>query len=275
MHRLDSESLSEASKGRSSESRVNRFTDIHCHCLPALDDGPADVAGSLAVCRALVQDGIAEVVATPHQLGRFDGRCNPQAVREAVGQLNRTLVENHIPLTVRAGADIRLDERIPQLLQSDQVLTLADNGRCLLLELPHDVFVEPAFLLARLHDVGVTAIITHPERHGFLASHPTHVNRWKEYEPCLQITAGSFTGDFGRQCQDAAWVFLTMDLPVAVATDAHDTDSRRPRMSMAYARLCERLGRAAADVLCVENPRRLLAGVEPLTLAQVSEGRVR
>jgi protein-tyrosine phosphatase len=249
--------------------------DIHCHCLPGLDDGPADRIGSLALCRALVQDGIKEVVATPHQLGRFDGHCGAPVVREAVGQLNAVLRDSQIPLTIHPGADVRLDERIPQLLQSGEVLTLADKGRYLLLELPHEVFIEPQFLLEGLADAGVKVVVTHPERHGFLAGNPAYVNRWAQYQPCLQITAGSFLGDFGSQSQQAAWAFLQTELPVAVATDAHDTDGRRPRMTAAWRCLSQQLGRSAADVLCVENPLRLLAGQEPVILAEVLEDRAK
>jgi protein-tyrosine phosphatase len=275
MKGLDNRGLSSTSGEHNSGGRSGRFVDIHCHCLPGLDDGPANITEALALCRALVEDGIKEVVATPHQLGRFDGHCDVQVVRQTVAQLNGVLRENQIPLMIHPGADVRLDERIPQLLQSGQILTAGDNGRYLLLELPHEVFIEPEFLLERLDDAGVKVVITHPERHGFLAGNPIHVNRWVKHQPCLQITAGSFVGDFGHQCQEAAWAFLGTELPIVVATDAHDTGSRGPRMTAAYRCLNQRLGRSAAQVLCIENPRRLLAGQEPVMLTEVLEGKAR
>ena len=50
------------------------FSDVHCHCLPHLDDGPESLEEALALCRKLVEDRVSTVVATPHQLGRFEGR---------------------------------------------------------------------------------------------------------------------------------------------------------------------------------------------------------
>jgi tyrosine-protein phosphatase YwqE len=44
--------------------RWEKFTDIHCHCLAGLDDGPATMAESLALCRRLAEEDIATVVAT-------------------------------------------------------------------------------------------------------------------------------------------------------------------------------------------------------------------
>lgn len=158
---------------------------------------------------------------------------------------------------------MRLDERIPQLLRSDAVLTVADGRRYLLLELPHEVFIDPEALLRELASMGVTAIITHPERHTHLARHPEHVRRWVEHGPCLQITAGSFGGDFGRQSQAAAWAFLHTPMPILVAADAHDTRGRAPRMSEAYSLLAQQFGYIVADILCVENPRRVIEGRDP------------
>jgi len=246
--------------------RQPTFADVHCHCLPRFDDGPADNAQALALCQALVADHTGTVLATPHQLGRFDGRYDGRRVRLAVEHLNGLLAEAGLPLTVLAGADVRLDERIGELLYMDEILTVADGGRYLLLELPDEVFVDPGILLSQLGEMGIRAIISHPERHVFLAQNPGYVRRWLEYQPCLQITAGSLLGDFGVLAQRAAWVFLKECLPVLVATDAHDTGRRAPRMTAAYTRLMQHLGRPMADVLCVENPRRLLAGDDLLTL---------
>lgn len=242
------------------------FTDVHCHCLPGLDDGPPDVASALALCRALAADRIRTVVATPHQLGRYDGLYDAGTIRQAVTQLNELLVKAEIPLHVLPGADIRIDERIDDLVQFDRVLTIADNRRYLLVELPHEVFIDPEVLLARLGQAGLCGVITHPERHMFLAERPEYVRCWASYRPCLQITAGSFLGGFGRRSERAAWAFLQESLPVVVATDAHDTAGRAPCMTDAYRLLSRYLGRDGADTLCIENPRRLLAGEDLVTL---------
>ncbi len=252
-------------------SRFAPFTDVHCHCLPGLDDGPSDLPAALTLCRALAADHISTVVATPHQLGRYDGLYDAPAVRRHVAQLSERLAEAQIPLTLLPGADVRIDERMVELVQSDDIVTVADGGRYLLLELPHEVFIDPEVLLARLVEAGLCGVITHPERHTFLADRPEYVRRWAPYQPCLQITAGSFLGGFGRRSERAAWEFLRTPLPVLVATDAHDTTSRAPCMTQTYQRLRRYIGREGADILCVENPRRMVAGEELITLHPVGD----
>src|SRR5256885_16502448 len=92
---------------------VKRIVDVHCHCLPGLDDGPKDLAGAMDLCWALANDGITDVIATPHQLGRYDGRNAPTIVRSAVVELNSKLREAGVPLQVYPGGDVRVDERLP------------------------------------------------------------------------------------------------------------------------------------------------------------------
>ena len=242
------------------------FVDVHCHCLAGMDDGPGDQAQSLTLCEALAADHISTVVATPHQLGRYDGRYNAAQIRQAVAQLNELLAEAGIALTVLPGADVRIDERIGALLQSDEILTVGDRGRWLMLELPHEVFIDPTMLLAGLAQSGLLVMVSHPERHHFLANRPSHVRQWVPYGACLQITAASFLGEFGAEAERAAWTFLNEPLPILLANDAHDTAGRAPRMTEAYRLLAQQLGTVAADVLCIENPKRLLDGRDLLML---------
>ena len=46
--------------------------DIHTHCLPGIDDGPATAEEALMMLRLFVAEGVRHVVATPHAYpGRF------------------------------------------------------------------------------------------------------------------------------------------------------------------------------------------------------------
>jgi protein-tyrosine phosphatase len=237
-----------------------RFTDIHCHCLPGLDDGPANMTEALVLCKALVADGITNVIATPHQLGRFDGCYNADKIREAVARLNKTLKKKSIPLTVLPGADVRVDERIPQLLESDSILTLSDGGKYILLELPYEIFVDIEPLLKELISLEVMPIISHPERHIALCRQPKVILKWLNIGAQLQITASSFLGDFGSEAQRATWHFLCSGWAILVATDAHDTNVRRPQMRAAFECISKILSEDIARLVCIENPSRVVNG---------------
>jgi len=252
------------------KSEQEYYVDIHCHCLPAIDDGPITMSESLSLCRALADDCISDVIATPHQLGRFSD-CNEAAqIRDQVAALNEELESNGISLNVVPGGDVRVDERICRLIEDDKVLTLADGGKYVLLELPHEVFIDIEPLLVGLSSLGIQAIISHPERHPIIARRPRVLLKWFEQSALLQVTSASLLGDFGTLARKAAWHFLNLGWVSFVATDAHNLEGRRPRMKAAFEHICARLGEAMARLVCIENPLRVLEGKDVLSARSIS-----
>jgi protein-tyrosine phosphatase len=246
---------------------------MHCHCLPDLDDGPESMEEALALCRSLVQENVSTVVATPHQLGCFENGPHAQVIRQTTGLLNSVLKEQGINLRVLPGAEVRLDERIDTLLTQDKILTLADAGRHLLLELPWDILIDIEPLLIQFACRGVHVILAHPERNVPLLRHPSLLRRWLACGVGLQITAASLTGDWGRHAKRAAWQLLTQGGRLCVATDAHRAVHPAPRLKAAFNAVAARLGYDRAYLLCVENPARVVRGEKlALTLAPSAQG---
>jgi protein-tyrosine phosphatase len=239
---------------------VSRCVDVHCHCLPGIDDGPESLDDALDLCEALVADGITTVVASPHQLGVYDGYNAAAEVRAAVAELAAELETCDIPLEILPGADVRVDERLVRLIEADNVLTVADRRRHVLLELPHQVFVDPLPAIAALAASGVQTIMTHPERHRYLAGAVDRIAAWVEAGAVLQITAGSLLGDFGPLANQEAWRLIHAGLVSLVATDAHDSQRRPPRLTAALALIDRELGADAARAMCLDNPLRILRG---------------
>lgn len=249
---FDNEQLFEVPSGR--------FIDIHCHCLEGLDDGPGNLSESLRLCKALVRDRVSTVIATPHQLGRYDTNNYAKKVRESVRLLNEELIRRNIKLEVLAGGEARVDERLCQLIKNDNVLTLGDKGKYLLLELPENMYIDIEPLIIQLSEMGIKVIIAHPERIRYLSVKPDKVLNWAKYSGGIQVTAGSLVGKFGAMVQKNAWDFVKMDLPVIIATDAHNSSSRGPCLRAAYEVLRIKLSEDFAQMVCVENPYNIVKG---------------
>jgi protein-tyrosine phosphatase len=250
------------------ERRVReKYIDIHCHCLPCMDDGPTNISEAVILCQALAADGIYTAVATPHQLGRYEGRNKSKDVREVVQNLNETLRSRGVSIEIVPGGEVRVDERICRLLETDEILTLADGGKYILLELPHQVFIDIEPLLQELVSIGIQPVISHVERIAALLKQPKVLRRWIEHSANLQITASSLLGIFGREAEKAAWDFLTSGWVSYVATDSHDIYSRRPQMRAAYNRIKMRLGENIANQVCFENPLRVINGQEIISIS--------
>ncbi|MAT70889.1 MAG: capsular biosynthesis protein [Planctomycetaceae bacterium] len=232
--------------------------DLHCHVLPGLDDGPQTLDESRALCAALAADGIGTVIASPHQLGPYDLDNDGPEIRAAVVELSAALGD--LPLRILPGGDVRIDERLPQLVDEGQVLTVADAGTHLLLELPHSSYLDPLGTIEQLADRGIQTIMTHPERHRYLAQSQRRLAAWVDAGALLQITAGSLLGDFGRTARAVAWRLVDEGLAALVATDAHDTRRRPPRRTAARQLLAEAFSEDLAARLVDDTPQRILAG---------------
>jgi protein-tyrosine phosphatase len=152
------------------------------------------------------------------------------------------------------------------LVARDEILTLADMHRHILLELPEEIFIDIEPLLLRLRSQDVDLVIAHPERNRPLLGQLRVLQRWLDYGASLQVTAGSLVGCFGSTVGRAAWKLVAHGWAAVVATDAHDRGTSRPCMTVASDMIAANLGRDLAHLLCVENPLRIARGEHPASV---------
>jgi protein-tyrosine phosphatase len=236
------------------------FVDIHCHILPALDDGPSGWEQSLAMAEMAAADGFAAIVATTHQLGNY-AKNSAAIIRSHVSQFQFLLRQRGIALNVLPGADVRIDPDLPGKIKSDQVLTLADRRKHVLLELPHEVYISLDPLLAALRTAGLTGILSHPERNQGILNQPNVLFKLAEQGCLFQVTAGSLLGMFGAKIQKLSESMIEQGLVDFIATDAHGTNSRVPILSSAFDRVVELANCDVAVNLFCHNPSCVAAGM--------------
>lgn len=210
-----------------------------------------------------VADGIAAIVATPHQLGNYP-QNTVEKIRAQTAWLQQILERKGVALQLLPGADVRIDPDLTSKIQNDEVLTLADRRRHVLLELPHEVYIPLDRLLSELNSASVAGILSHPERNQGILKQPNIL--WKLVEQgCLfQVTAGSLLGMFGSRIKKFAQTMVEQGLVDIIATDAHSVESRIPVLSHAFGRVVELAGYDTANNLFCRNPACVIAGM-PIT----------
>ena len=238
---------------------MNDFFDIHCHVIPNIDDGSANVAESIVMAKTAVRDGTTSLIATPHQLGT-NGHVSAEAIRNGAGDLQAAINAEEIVVVIRPGADVRIDPELPKFLKQGKVLTLADRGKHVLLELPHDTYYPIDQLLKSLRKQGLVGVLSHPERNRGIIKDPDVMWDVVDAGGLLQITAASLTGAFGSSCQEIAELAVDEGLIHFIASDAHDTKHRPFGMRDAYDTICDMAGEKLADLVCCENPARVFEG---------------
>ena len=235
------------------------FVDIHCHLLPGIDDGATSWDVSLEMARMAVAGGIGTVIVTPHQLGMFNENRG-QMVRERTTELQRRIQQADIPLRVMPGADVRIEPELIDGLRSGDTLSLADHGRHVLLELPHELYFPLEPVLDSLQRINMIAILSHPERNQGLLSQPRITAMLAERGCLMQVTCGSLLGRFGTQSQTMSEWMIRKGLVHFLATDAHGVKSRRPQMRRAFQRAVELASSAIAVEICCRNPAAVADG---------------
>lgn len=236
--------------------------DLHCHILPGIDDGAADVAAALEMARAFVADGVSVIACTPHILPGLYHNTG-QNIRAAVADLQAALDREGIALRLVPGADNHIAPNCVAKLGRDQMLSLA-GSRYVLIELPHHV--APQHMEATFFDLqvaGYVPILTHPERLRWIESHYEMIRRLTEAGVWMQVTAGSLAGVFGSRAQYWAERMLDEGYVHVLATDAHDPVRRRPDLGRGRELAARRLGEEEAWHLVSTRPRGVIENVPP------------
>lgn len=232
--------------------------DIHHHLLFGLDDGAKDIETSVAMAEMAAADGITHIVCTPHANAhyQFDPAVNEQKLEQLRARLDGRL-------TLALGCDFHLSfENIDDALKHPHKYTINQKNYLLVefadLSIPQQMTqVFHQFLAS-----GVQPIITHPERNLTIQKTPHRLDEWIAGGCLVQVTASSLTGRFGRFAQSFASKLLQQNKVHFLATDAHNLESRPPRMKEAFDLIAKQYGSEAAERLCVTNPKAAFFGEE-------------
>lgn len=183
--------------------------DIHCHLLPAVDDGPGTVEQTIEMARRAVEEGVTAIVVTPHAFHpQFE--TEDLNVQEAAATLQNVLHQEGIKLDIYPGQEIRVFGDLVQALEDGSALSL-NGSRYVLVEFPSDTV--PAYaeqLFFRLQTEGYTPVIAHPERNKELATNPKRLMDFVSSGALSQVTTSSLTGEFGQSVKEIAFVSYAM-----------------------------------------------------------------
>ena len=235
--------------------------DIHCHLLPGIDDGPPTVEAAMALACALVEDGVTQVVCTPHVFpGRFENRRS--SIADDFLRFSALIEDAGLQLELLWAGEVRLTPEVLDLLRLQELPLLGQVGstKTMLLELPDgQVPLGAEQFVRRLMTAGIRPVVAHPERNRMVMDHPERIRSLVDEGCALQLTAGSLLGDFGQRAQATAQALLDAGWVQAVASDAHNLSGRRPRMKPAAQWLTRHYGAEAARQLTVGGPASLSA----------------
>ena len=232
------------------------MVDIHCHILPALDDGAESLDQALEMAEMAIADGITHVVATPHADNQF--RFDFDLVQERRNELQARLGDR---LKLGTGCDFHLSLENLQEVRTCPTRYSINQKRYLLVEFA-DFTIPPAMdeALRGLQALGLSPIITHPERNRLICLQPQRLLRWLREGCYAQVTAQSLLGKWGESTRKQVEEWLDQKMVHFFASDAHNTRQRPLLLKEAYRAVAARWGEAVAASLFDENPLAAFEG---------------
>lgn len=232
--------------------------DIHCHILPGVDDGAADMEESVAMARIAVDCGVTDLAATPHFHGVDEEMKELARFQRRLRRLEEVLADQKIPLRLHPGAEILCMPETVQLAREGKLPTLGDSNYVLCefyFDAPYGYMDR---ILSGIAAAGYRIVVAHPERYEAIMMDPRGAERWFRRGYVIQMNKASALGAFGGMVQRSARWLLDRGYVHLIASDAHSSRRRTTDLSLLRDWLLERYPGAYVEILLEKNPARIL-----------------
>ena len=228
--------------------------DSHSHLVPGVDDGSQSIEESLALLKQAEEDGITELITTPHFMKNGEYRVKASELVKRFNELKQAYPGS---IKLHLGNELYIHPELPELLEQGEILTLAESNT-ILIEFPFQDYKndydEILYELSLKHRI----IIAHPERYHYVQEDPNFCLRWLKEGYLLQSNQNSL---FKKEMKKILLSMIEHGFVSFIASDAHN-EYRPLILKEAYDLLEEEFGVSVAKQLTEENPKKLLSNEE-------------
>jgi len=219
------------------------LTDLHCHILPGIDDGAADLSVTRALLEEEKRQGVTQIAFTPHFYADMKSKKDFMKDRYQAAVSAAPVLEE-LGIEWSAGAEVRL---VSELLDMNLENLVYVDTKYFLLEWPFNQYpIWGDEVVDKLLKADITPIFAHIERYDWFFHHPDTLAEYIE-EGCLcQVNSSTVlrnhTGKAVLDLIKNGYVHL-------ICSDAHNMDKRPPTLLPAFEKIEKELGRSYAEEL--------------------------
>ena len=234
------------------------FSDIHCHLLYGVDDGPEKLEEMLDMLDAAYRDGIRSLCVTPHFNFSFFGD-NSKKAQSAYRELCEITKEKYPDMTVYLGCEIFYHDECLRYL-SDGICPSLAGTKYVLVDFSSDVdLFTVTDAVKSIISYGYIPILAHTERYRIFQSITSRLNDLKDYGAVISINAASVVGKNSRKEMSCAKKIIKAGICDIIASDAHNTTNRPFCFSECYDYLKKHHGKETAELLTCLRANRILS----------------
>ncbi len=229
--------------------------DCHSHILPRVDDGSAALDESIALMRMEAEQGIEQVLATPHFYAKWD-RPESFLERRAAAEVTLRAETDKLPglPKIILGAEVAY---FPGMSETEWLpeLTIA-GGNAILVEMPAAPWTDSMYLeLEQIWEMRkIVPVIAHIDRY----IRPLRSFRIPERLAELTVLVQANTHFFlNRTTSAMAMRMLKANQIHLLGSDCHNTLDRPPNLGRAIQRIEAKLGQPVLERIC-KHQRKIL-----------------
>lgn len=234
------------------------MVDIHSHILPGIDDGPESIEESIEMLLNASKSGVDTIVATPHLLpGEF--MATSALINQVTQELQEKAKQENIRIQIIGGRECYLSPETFEYEEKLERLTIANNGRYMLVELPFGEI--PRYvndIIYQLRTKGIIPIIAHVERYFDIIVNPNRILKFIQNGCIIQVNAGSFLWRYGRKSKETAEILLEHKMIHLIAADMHSSSSFT--LGEVFQKIVDMAGKKEAMNLFDVRPRAIVKG---------------
>ncbi len=237
---------------------IENLVETHCHILPGIDDGAADVQTSLKMIESLKKQGAKTIILTPHyysdsiSLEDFLKRRS-----KAFDALKEALSDDDRPRLIPA-AEVYISKYLFNNTNINDIC-IGDSGY-ILIEHPFssDFSQESYDRLMNLYcDYGKRPVLAHIERYASLMDNPDLLDEYIAMGCLTQVNISSFVSS-SRSIKKKLIKYMKAGRIHLIGSDCHNLTSRPPEYEKGVKEIIAKVG--ADKIAELENNARLLTG---------------
>jgi protein-tyrosine phosphatase len=235
------------------------LADLHVHLLAGLDDGPRTSADALEMCRMASAEGTRLAASLAHQNECWPD-VTPERIRAGVHDLSASLTAAGIELEVFPCGEVMARSDLAEAFRAGKLMSVADRGEFLLVEMPHGLFVDLRPAVEELQSLGIRLILAHPERTPELLHDPGTIEELIALGCLVQVSAGSITELDDGRTERVLRDWIKRGVVHLLGSDGHSPRRRPPRLAAAVERIRQWTDDATADRIGSTLGRLVLRG---------------
>ena len=234
------------------------LTDIHCHMLPGVDDGPRTGRMAAAMLKKSYKDGVRRIIVTPHyRAGMFEPEKKILIHRFLKMRDYAATIED-AGIELYLGCEYHRETDMVETLKKGMHPTMAGSRYVLVEFSSMDGYYRIRTVLYELISAGFIPIIAHAERYPAFVEHPENITDAIGLGARIQVNADALLGMDGFVIRHFCKKLMKNGQIDFIASDAHDMKARPSRLKECAEYVEKKWGRQTAVRIFEKNPLKII-----------------